>query len=99
MSKTVFYSWQSDTSAKAGRYFIEQALNLAVGAINSDLNVQDADRPDSQPFLVDKDTKGVPGSPSIVDTILGKIDNAFCFVADLTFVAKRSNGGGVPNRT
>jgi hypothetical protein len=97
MSKTVFYSWQSDTSAKAGRYFIEQALNLAVGAINSDLNVQDADRPDSQPFLVDKDTKGVPGSPSIVDTILGKIDNAFCFVADLTFVAKRSNGGGVPN--
>jgi hypothetical protein len=54
MSITVFYSWQSDTSAKAGRYFIEQALNLAVGAINSDLNVQDADRPDSQSFLVDK---------------------------------------------
>ena len=97
MSNSVFFSWQSDTPAKGGRNFIEQALNRAVGAINSDLDIQDAERSDSQALMVDKDTKGVPGSPSIVDTILGKIDGALCFVADLTFVAERSNGGGVPN--
>jgi hypothetical protein len=97
MSHIVFFSWQSDTPRKGGRDFIEQALNRAVGAINSNLDIQDADRPDPRALVIDKDTKGVPGSPSIVDTILGKIDTAFCFAADLTFVAERSNGGGVPN--
>ncbi|WP_348270069.1 hypothetical protein P8936_06470 [Edaphobacter paludis] len=97
MSQSVFFSWQSDTVSKVGRNFIEQALNRAVGAINSDLEIQDADRPDTPSLLVDKDTQGVAGSPSIVDTILGKIDGALCFVGDLTFVAQRANGGGVPN--
>ncbi|HEY6845182.1 MAG TPA: hypothetical protein VI320_03100 [Terracidiphilus sp.] len=79
------------------RNFIEQALNRAVGAINSDLEIQDADRPDTPSLLIDKDTQGVAGSPSIVDTILSKIDGALCFVGDLTFIAQRANGGGVPN--
>lgn len=97
MSQNVFFSWQSDTVSKVGRGFIEQALNRAVGAINSDLEIQDANRPDTPSLLVDKDTQGVAGSPSIVDTILGKIDGALCFVGDLTFIARRENGGGVPN--
>lgn len=97
MSNSVFFSWQSDTLPKNGKNFIEQALNRAVGAINSELEIQDAERPDSLPLMIDKDTKGVPGSPSIVDTILSKIETSLCFVADLTFVAKRSNKGGVPN--
>ncbi len=97
MSQTVFFSWQSDTDSKIGRNFIEEALKRAVKEINSDLEVKDADRQEAPQLKVDKDTKGVPGSPSIVDTILRKIDNALCFVGDLTFVANRTNGGGVPN--
>lgn len=97
MNQSVFFSWQSDTVSKVGRNLIEQALNRAVGAINSNLEIQDADRPDTPSLLVDKDTQGVAGSPSIVDTILGKIEDALCFVGDLTFVAQRANGGGVPN--
>ncbi len=97
MSQTVFFSWQSDTDSKIGRNFIEKALKRAVKEINLDLEVKDADRQEAPQLKVDKDTKGVSGSPSIVDTILGKIDNALCFVGDLTFVANRTNGGGVPN--
>lgn len=97
MSQSVFFSWQSDTISKVGRNFVEQTLNRAVGAINSDIEIQDADRPDTPSLLVDKDTQGVAGSPSIVDTILGKIDDALCFVGDLTFVAQRAGGGAVPN--
>lgn len=57
MSQSVFFSWQSDTVSKVGRNFIEQALNRAVGAINSDLEVQDADRPDTPSLVIDKDTQ------------------------------------------
>jgi len=46
---------------------------------------------------VDHDTKGVPGSPPIMETILSKIDNAAVFVPDLTFVGKRGEGKPTPN--
>jgi hypothetical protein len=41
---------------------------------------------------VDRDTKDVPGSPPIVDTIFREIDNAAVFVPDLTFVGDRLDG-------
>jgi hypothetical protein len=43
------------------------------------------------------DTKGVPGSPPIVETIFRKIDNAAVFVPDLTFVGTRPDGRPTPN--
>jgi hypothetical protein len=46
---------------------------------------------------VDSDTQGVAGQPPIVETILKKIDTAKVFVADMTFVAQRSDGRPSPN--
>jgi hypothetical protein len=46
---------------------------------------------------VDRDTKNIPGSPPIVDTIFRKIDNATVFVPDLTFVGDRLDGRRTPN--
>ena len=46
---------------------------------------------------MDKDTLHVPGSPAIAETIYGKIDRAAVFLSDLTYVALRPKGGGIPN--
>src|SRR5271157_4655677 len=91
---SVFYSWQSDTPTKEGRNLIEQALKTAVARISNDATVEDAVREDLE---VDKDTKGVPGSPPIFNTILAKIDKAAIFVPDLTFTGSRTKGGLIPN--
>jgi hypothetical protein len=48
-------------------------------------------------LLIDRDTRGVPGSPPIVDTIFRKIDQAAVFVPDLTFVGNRIDGRPTPN--
>jgi hypothetical protein len=48
-------------------------------------------------LTVDRDTKGVAGSPPIVETIFHKIDKATVFVPDLTFVGKRGDGRPTPN--
>jgi hypothetical protein len=94
MKTTVFFSWQTDTPAREGRNFIEKALKNAIKKIASDTDVEDAIREELE---LDKDTLGVPGSPAIVDTILGKIDNATVFLPDLTFIGKRPDGRPTPN--
>lgn len=73
----VFYSWQSDTRSTFNRNFIESCLESAVKRVNDNHS-------DSPLLCVDKDTRGVPGSPDIINTILQKIDNSICFVADIT---------------
>ena len=82
MKIAVFYSWQSDTPATAGRQFIQAALAVAVEGVaaNTSLVV----RPE-----LDHDTKNVPGSPPIVSAILTKIDECSVFVADVSQTYKR----------
>src|ERR1035437_7347562 len=94
MSATVFFSWQSDRPTTEGRNFIERALEIAVRSISQDIELQPALRDGLE---VDKDTKNVPGSPKIFETILQKIELATVFVPDFTFVAKRPNGDPTPN--
>lgn len=77
----IFYSWQSDIESKYNRNFIEDALEKSVRDINKVI----ADGP---LLSVDKDTRGVPGSPDIVTTILQKIDKSVCFLADVTPIGK-----------
>jgi hypothetical protein len=93
MPSTIFFSWQADTETKLGRNFIERALKRAATRIGSDANVEEAVRD----LSVDRDTKNVPGSPPIVDTIFRKIDAAAVFVPDLTFVGDRLDGRRTPN--
>jgi hypothetical protein len=72
-SNTIFFSWQVDTPARDGRNFIERALERAAATIGKETTVEQVERPE---LRVDRDTKGVPGSPPIVDTIFRKIDQA-----------------------
>ena len=93
MAHRIFFSWQSDTPNGIGRNFIQSCLDRAIRAIQSDASIDLADREIS----VDRDTLDVPGSPPIMETIFGKIDGATVFVADLSYVAQRIDGGRTPN--
>jgi hypothetical protein len=93
MPNTIFFSWQVDTDPKTGRNLIERALERAVGSIGDDTSVDEAVRD----LAVDRDTRGVAGTPPIVETIFRKIDAAAAFVPDLTFVGKRRDDRPSPN--
>jgi hypothetical protein len=56
-----------------------------------------ARREQASQVQIDSDTKGVPGTPPITETILKKIEGCDLFVPDLTFVARTANGKYVPN--
>jgi hypothetical protein len=94
VARTVFFSWQSDRPPREGRNLVEKALGTAVARIAGDLDLEEAVR---DGLTVDKDTKDVPGSPPIFQTILAKIDRASVFVADLTFCGERCRGRLSPN--
>jgi hypothetical protein len=82
-SPTVFYAWQSDRPEDVNRYFIKAALEDAVKSMANDPAIEDAPR-------LDHDTKGLTGTPDIFQAILRKIESCSAFVADLTFVGKKS---------
>jgi hypothetical protein len=93
MASMVFYSWQLDTPPATGRNFLRAALEDACRALGRDPKIEESHRE----LTVDSDTQDVAGHPPVVDTILKKIDAASVFVADLTFVAERRDGGRLPN--
>ncbi len=71
MAFTIFYSWQSDTPSNVNRSFIEDAINKAITQVGNEFEVQPSLR--DQKIELDKDTKGIPGTPPIVETIFKKI--------------------------
>jgi hypothetical protein len=95
MTHKIFYSWQTDTPARDCRSLIERSLNRAIELLGQDLSIDKAIREGG--LALDKDTKGVAGSPPIVETIFRKIDASAVFVADVTFVGKRLDGRPTPN--
>lgn len=90
MRKTVFYSWQSDLPNNTNRGFIEDALKRAAEEIgkDADLNVEP---------VIDRDTKGVSGSPNIASIIFDKISAAHVFVADISIVSVSRKKRLMPN--
>ena len=80
--RTIFYSWQSDR--KPNRNLIGEALEAAAAALRNDGTL-------SVDPVIDRDTAGLPGAPSISEAIFGKIDAAAAFVGDVTFI---DNGSG-----
>ena len=94
MSGTIFFSWQSDRPSSVCRNFIERALQSAVDRLKADINVEVAVR---ENLAVDKDTRNVPGTPPIFETIMAKIAAASVFVPDLTFVMSTANQSSVSN--
>lgn len=90
MNYTVFYSWQSDLENKFNRSFILDALEKAVKNISQD----EAFAIDA---VVDRDTFGMPGSPSIVESITGKIAKSDVFVCDVSIINIASDERPTPN--
>jgi len=85
---TIFYSWQADRPTINCRNFIEKALQSAIDRLKADIEIEE---PLREGLELDRDTKNVPGSPPIFDTIMQKIASASIFVPDLTFVGLREN--------
>lgn len=88
---TLFYSWQSDRPTELCKNFIAKALDIAAGI----LTVRDGIE-----LVIDMDTRNVPGTPPVTDTILEKIRACDIFLADMTYVAVTDDPEepqGVPN--
>ena len=90
----IFYSWQSDRLGNLCRGLIRRAIDDAKAQIEDELEILDAARDE---ILIDQDTQGTAGSPSVADTILQKIRECDAFIADLTFVHFVENGRHFPN--
>ncbi|WP_306607239.1 hypothetical protein [Azonexus sp.] len=95
MTRTVFWSWQSDLQTAVTKDFIKTALKQALKKVATELQLESADR-----IELDHDTKGEAGLVEIVTTIFNKIDECEVFVADITPVATISSTTGekkIPN--
>lgn len=90
MRRSIFYSWQSDLDGATNRNLIEDALKRALKSIKRD------DSESIDPVL-DRDTVGLSGSPSITDSIFDKITLADVFVADVSIINKSKDGRLTPN--
>ncbi len=89
MALNIFFSWQADVPSKTGRNFIESALKAAVRNVSDKVEIQEANRSE---FSIDSDTRGIGGTPPIVDAIFKKIDGAAIVVIDLTLTGTRLDG-------
>src|SRR5437867_643324 len=90
MESRVFYSWQSDLPNSTNRGFIQKALERATSSIRTDGSIK------IEP-VVDRDTLGITGSPSIADTIFAKIDSTDVFVSDVSIVTPVDASRRIPN--
>ncbi len=84
MKRSIFYSWQSDLESFGNRNLIEDALKRAIKSIGRDEAFALAP-------VLDRDTAGLSGSPSISDSIFAKIALADIFVSDISII---NNGSG-----
>ena len=91
----VFYAWQSDHPSGICRSFIRRALDKVARQLAQDATVQDAPR--DVLVAVDTDTRGIPGSPPVAETILAKIADCDSFVADLTSMPTATGLRASPN--
>ena len=85
----VFYSWQSDLPNSTTRGLIQSSIDAAVKGLRNTVAIE-----------ADRDTKGIYGSPDIVQTIFSKIDDCDIFVADVSGVATYHplDGEGKPTK-
>lgn len=90
MNYTVFYSWQSDLENKFNRSFIQEILAQAAKNFSKDEKF-------SLDAVVDRDTFGMAGSPSIIESITGKIAKSDVFVCDISIINSSSDGRPTPN--
>ena len=84
MEYSIFYSWQSDLPNNTNRSFIEKALNNAAAVLSKDDNF-------TITAVIDRNTDGLPGSPSIAHSISDKIAKCDLFVCDVSIINSETN--------
>ncbi len=87
MSKTIFYSWQSDLPNNSNRSFIEKSIKKAI-SLSEELSIY---------MNYDRDTLGVNGSPDISHTIFEKIEQSSLFICDISIINNESTERKLPN--
>ena len=90
MKRTIFYSWQSDLPNNSNRGFIESCLKKTVKDLAKIA-------PFSLEINIDRDTKGVNGTPDITDSIFTKIARSKIFVADISIINYNTEDRKCPN--
>ena len=93
MAFRIFYAWQSDLPRGIGKDLIQQALDDANELLNADVEIRAAVRE----IELDHDTRNVPGSPAIAETIFRKIEESDAFIADLSLVQSGQAERKAPN--
>ncbi len=90
MKFSIFYSWQSDLPNKTNRTAIETALKKVVKNIkNTELTLE---------IAIDRDTKGLSGTPDINKSIFDKIKNSQIFLSDISIInSNEKTGRKTPN--
>ena len=85
----IFYSWQSDSPRRTNKNFIYQAFSQAIEKLKGDVLFLDlAERE----LILDQDTQGVLGSPEISRVIFEKIAASNIVAADVSLVARGTDG-------
>ena len=83
----IFWSWQSDTPGKVGRFLIRDALQDAITELKQAPEIEEPTTQATRESMhLDHDIKNVPGSPDLARTILGKIGTSAVVVADVTLI-------------
>lgn len=77
----IFYSWQSDSKRRWNQFFIENCLEEAVATVSQQQGLRNG-------IILQRDTTGVPGMPSIPATIFERIDKCAVFIGDVSFVGR-----------
>ena len=90
MPKTVFYAWQDQLPRKGNRNLIEDALERSIRDLATD-------ETGAIEATLEQDARGAVGAVEISATLLNKINNASCFVADVTPVGRLRDGRPTPN--
>lgn len=83
----IFWSWQSDTPGKTGRFLVRDALKDAIDQLKQAPDIEEPTPGASREALhLDQDIQGVAGSPDLARTIFDKIDLSEVVIADVTIV-------------
>lgn len=90
MKNSIFYSWQSDLPNNTNRGFLESCLKKSLKEL-------DKAGPFSIELAIDRDTKGEPGTPDIMELIFKKIEKSKIFVADISIINSEAKGRKTPN--
>jgi hypothetical protein len=81
----IFWSWQSDTPGKTGRFLVRNALRDAIEELKQ---APDIEEPAREALHLDHDIQDVTGCPDLARTIFGKIEVSEVVIADVTLVGQ-----------